>query len=71
MSDPELNDEQLRRHRVLIAAAVAAIFGDRARIQHIEYISEPITRAWIQKGRRGVHGAHNLTIGRSMPDRRT
>ena len=71
MSASELNGEQLRKHRVLIAAAVAALFGDRARIQHIEHISEPITRAWIQKGRRGVHGAHNLTMGRSMPDRRT
>jgi hypothetical protein len=73
MSTPvELNEEQKRRHRGVIVAAVAAIFGDRVRIQQIEHVADPVTRAWIQKGRRAVHGSHNLTgIGRSMPDRRT
>jgi hypothetical protein len=71
MSPIAVSESQQKKHRVLIAAAVAAIFGNRAKIQHIEYVAEPVTRAWIEKGRHAAH-SHNLTkVGRSMPDRRT
>lgn len=70
MSPAQAREPQSRRHRVLIAAAVAAIFGGRARIQHIECVAEA-ARAWVDKGRLAEH-SHNLnTVGRSMPDRRT
>ncbi len=52
------------RHRVLIAAAVAAVVGPGARILGIMPASaEPA--AWTRSGRAAIHGSHNWSRGSS------
>lgn len=47
-----------RKHRVVIAAAVAAIFGKKALIRQIEESAE--IAMWTRRGRSAVQGSHNF-----------
>ena len=59
-----------RRHELVIAAAIAAVFGDRAVVHRIDEVPDTEHAAWTRRGRTVVHGNHNLSgINRSMPDR--
>jgi hypothetical protein len=67
--DPEL--EQKRLDRVIIAAAVAAIFGRRATVRVISAAPSHREGAWIREGRIAIHASHSMAaplIG-SAPDR--
>jgi hypothetical protein len=61
-------DSQWRRHKVIIAAAVAAVSGGRARIRRICATAED-HRAWIRSGRLSIQSSHQLTLplARALP----
>lgn len=48
-----------RKHRVVIAAAVAAIFGKKAVIRQVGESAE--TAMWTRRGRSAVQGSHNFS----------
>jgi hypothetical protein len=55
---PELDVEQRRRDRVIIAAAIAAIFGPRAAIRSIRTTPGHRDGAWVREGRLGIQSCH-------------
>jgi hypothetical protein len=46
-------------HRVIIAAAVAAALGPRARLLGIEAVDESVSD-WTRRGRTALQRSHNL-----------
>ena len=52
--------EQKRRDRVVIAAAVAALFGRRASIRAIRPVPGHAEGAWMREGRMAVQAAHRM-----------
>lgn len=48
------------RHRLIIAAAVAAVAGGRARIRQVREIRGPASTAWTRQGRAEIQGSHEL-----------
>ncbi len=55
---PVRESSQRERHKVIIAAAVAAVLGTRARIRRITATREPSAAAWVRQGRADIHGSH-------------
>jgi hypothetical protein len=55
----ELSQQQ--RHRVIIAAAVAAVLGERARVRRITETRGPSHSAWVRQGRAEIHASHSGT----------
>jgi hypothetical protein len=52
--------EQKRRDRVVIAAAVAAVFGQRASIRAIRAVPGHAEGEWMREGRLSVQAAHRM-----------
>ena len=46
-------------HRVVIAAAVAAVLGRRARIRRIRAFDHKVSNRWARQGRVVVQSSHN------------
>lgn len=53
--------EQQRRDRVIIAAAVAALFGRGAAIRVIRSVPGHAEGAWMREGRLAVQAAHRTS----------
>jgi hypothetical protein len=53
------------RHKVVIAAAVTAVLGTRARVRQIRAINHPVTSRWARQGRIVVQTSHNFPLQRS------
>jgi hypothetical protein len=66
---PTEADSQWRRHQVIIAAAVAAVSGGRARIRGICAAPAEDHRAWVRSGRLSIQSSHQLTppLARALP----
>ena len=47
---------------MLIAAAVSAFLGKRARVRHARLVQPTDTSAWAQQGRVFVQASHNLGV---------
>ncbi len=60
MEANSLDTEQRRRDRVVIAAAVGAVFGRRAEIRAIRSVPGHVEGAWMREGRLAVQGAHRM-----------
>jgi len=59
-------------HKVVIAAAVAAVLGERTRVRQIRAIHHPVTSKWARQGRIVVQTSHNFPLERTwgrVPDR--
>ena len=57
-------------HRVVIAAAVAALLGKRARVRQIRALDYRVHSRWSRQGRIQVQSSHNLGALRwGMPAR--
>lgn len=52
--------EQRRRDRVVIAAAVAALFGRSAAIRTIRAVPGRLEGAWMRAGRLALQAAHGM-----------
>jgi hypothetical protein len=52
--------EQKRRDRVVIAAAVAAVFGRRASIRAIRPVPGHAEGEWMREGRLAVQTSHRM-----------
>ncbi len=65
------NSAEWERHRIIIAAAVAAIVG-KSEIKEIRPVRNANT--WIRHGRITIQGSHDVSrqrgISHKMPDRR-
>jgi Na+-transporting methylmalonyl-CoA/oxaloacetate decarboxylase gamma subunit len=59
------SEEEMDRHMVVIAAAVAAVVGSRARVRQVRAIRTPVSAAWARQGRISIQGSHNLPVQRS------
>ena len=63
-------DLENEHHKVVIAAAVAAIYGAQARVRQIRAVHDPLSGAWARQGRISVQSSHNLGALRwGMPPR--
>ncbi len=51
--------EQLRIDRVLIAAAVAALFGESARVRRVRAIPGREQGEWLREGRLSIQSSHS------------
>lgn len=56
----EASGEQAARHRVIIAAAVAAMFGENARILAIYAADKGSPAEWTRHGRASLQNSHTL-----------
>jgi hypothetical protein len=59
-------------HRVVIAAAIAAVCGPRARVRQIRAINQNMSGKWALQGRLVVQSSHNFPMQRTwgrMPGR--
>jgi len=59
-------------HRVVIAAAVAAVLGKQARVRRIRALDYKVSNRWARQGRMVVHSSHNPALERGwgrMPAR--
>lgn len=54
------SDAQRRRHEVIIAAAVAAVLGDRTVLRSIQEVRKPGSRGWARQGRAAIQGSHQF-----------
>jgi hypothetical protein len=63
--------EQWRRDRVIIASAVAALFGAPATIRRIRAVPGHHKGAWTREGRLAVQNSHRMPAAliRMGPDR--
>ena len=52
--------EQKRQDRVVIAAAVAAVFGPRASIRGVRAVPGHAEGEWMREGRLAVQTAHRM-----------
>lgn len=68
---PESSATEWERHRVIIAAAVAAMVGNGV-IKEIRPVRPAAT--WIRQGRMTIQGSHDVSrqrgISHNLPDRR-
>jgi hypothetical protein len=65
-----MEDPEFEHHRVVIAAAVAAIYGARGRVRQIRAVNYPVTSNWARQGRMLVQSSHNLDTRRwAVPGR--
>ena len=51
---------QWERHRVIIAAVVAAVAGNGARIRQVREIHGAASTAWTERGRVELQSSHDL-----------
>jgi len=72
-SDDTPDAEQRRRDRVVIAAAVAAVFGPSAAIRAVRTVPGHGHGAWMREGRLAVQESHRVTapLVRLMAERET
>lgn len=63
--------EQRRLDRVVIAAAVAALFGPKAVVRRVAPASQGAFRTWLREGRLGIQASHRMprALARAGPDR--
>ena len=63
-------DGQWQRHKIVIAAAVAAIFGPGAVIRDVSEASGAAAGAWVRQGRMDQFSCHDLAapLIRYAPD---
>lgn len=56
-------------HKIIIAAVVRALVGERARILRILGVEEPRS-AWTRLGRLAIQGSHSVPVRavRQLPD---
>jgi hypothetical protein len=47
-----------KRHRVLIAATVAAVYGNNARVLGIVPAAADVRGSWARAGREAIHNSH-------------
>jgi hypothetical protein len=52
---------EVKRRQAVIAAAVAAVAGSRARIRSIREVQAPSTE-WTRRGRADAQGSHCLAV---------
>jgi biotin carboxyl carrier protein len=57
---PLAGDSRWRRHKVVLAAAVAAAGGERAKARQIREAPEPALLAWAGPGRFSIHAFHQV-----------
>jgi hypothetical protein len=59
-------------HKVIIAAAVAALHGPHAKVRQIHAVNHNVSGKWALQGRLVVQSSHNIPMERSwgrMPAR--
>jgi len=54
-------DAERTRDRVIIAAAVAALFGRRAAIRQVRAIADDSGSDWTREGRLAIQTSHRMT----------
>jgi hypothetical protein len=57
-SDPDSPEFEI--HRVIIAAAVTALFGGQADIREIRTIQEHAPGSWVRAGRMAIQASHRV-----------
>ena len=69
----ELDAEQGRRDRVIIAAAIAALFGRTAVTRRIRVVPDESEGTWMREGRLAVQTSHRMAapLARLTAGRRT
>jgi hypothetical protein len=61
-----------KHHRVILAAAVAAVCGTQARVRQIRAITQRVSSKWAHQGRLNVQSSHNVPAAQNwgrMPKR--
>ena len=56
-----LSAEQRRRDRVVIAAVVAALYGEPAAIRRIRAVPVHPAGGWVREGRLAIQASHRTT----------
>ena len=67
------SDSEWQRHSVVIAAAVAAVAGQAAKVRQIHIVQAVQSAAWARQGRVAIQSSHGVFpfVGRFVPDRET
>jgi len=59
-SNSEPESAEFETHRVIIAAAVATLFGGVAEIREIHAVPEHAPGSWVRQGRTAIQTSHGV-----------